>query len=316
LKFSKEVKTGILALLAIFMVIYGYSFLKGSSMFSNDRTFYVSYENVAGLAVSAPVTINGLAIGQVKSIEFKDKQGRLLVSFSVNKDFQFSKQSIVRIYSTSFIGGNALAILPKIDENNIAKSGDTLQGEIEEGMLETISKTLKPLENGMHNTLSGLDTLLYNFNTLLNESTKKDLIEAIASLNKTMKSFEGASSELNSLLKENTPKLDSTFTYLETTTGNLAKFTDSLSQINIKAIAANLEATLTSFDAIMKKIDNGEGSIGKLVNDEQLYTNLENASKELEELLRDLKEHPKRYVNISVFGKKEKPYQPTEEPNN
>jgi phospholipid/cholesterol/gamma-HCH transport system substrate-binding protein len=234
----------------------------------------------------------------------------------LNKDFDFSKKSIVRIYSTSFIGGNALAIIPIIDKENIAKSGDTLQGEIEKGMLETISKTLKPLEKGMHNTLSGLDTLMLNFNDILNDSTKRDLIEAIASLNKTMKSFEGISSELNSLLKENTPKLDSTFTYLETTTGNLAKFTDSLSQINIKAMATNLEETLASFDAIMSKIENGEGSIGKLVNDEQLYTNLENASKELEELLRDLKEHPKRYVNISVFGKKEKQYQPTEEPNN
>ncbi len=305
-----------LALFAIFMVIYGYSFLKGSNMFSSDRTFYVSYDNVAGLAVSAPVTINGYTIGQVKNISFQDETGRLLVTFLLNKDFDFSKKSIVRIYSTSFIGGNALAIIPIIDKENIAKSGDTLQGEIEKGMLETISKTLKPLEKGMHNTLSGLDTLMLNFNTILNDSTKRDLIEAIASLNKTMKSFEGISSELNSLLKENTPKLDSTFTYLETTTANLASFTDSLSQINVKAMATNLEETLASFDAIMSKIENGEGSIGKLVNDEQLYTNLENASKELEELLRDLKEHPKRYVNISVFGKKEKPYQPTEEPKN
>ncbi len=316
MKFSKEVKTGILALLAIFMVIYGYSFLKGSNLFSSDRTFYASYDNVAGLAVSAPVTINGLAIGQVKNIDFEDKKGRLLVTFSVTKDFDFSKNSIVRIYSTSFIGGNALAIIPEIDPNNIAVSGDTLRGEIEKGMLETVTSGLKPLEKRIYKTLSGLDTLLYNFNSVLNDTAKKDLTEAIASLNNTMNSFEEVSANLNSLLKDSKPKLDSTFAYLEITTGNLAKFTDSLSQINIKGMAANLEATLESFDAIMKKIDNGEGSIGKLVNDEQLYTNLENASKELEELLRDLKEHPKRYVNISIFGKKEKPYEPSKEPKN
>ncbi len=316
MKIAKEVKTGILAIFAILLFIYGYSFLKGSDIFSSERTFYVSYDNVAGLAVSAPVTINGYAIGQVKNIDFKDDLGGLLVTFKLNKDFEFSKNSIVRIYSTSVIGGNALAIIPQIDKNNIAQSGDTLKGEIEQGMLESLTSGLKPLENRIYKTLSGLDTLLYNFNSVLNEDTKNNLKEAIASLNKTMNSFEGASSDLNLLLKDNKPKLDSTFSYLETTTDNLANFSDSLNQVNIKAMAANLESTLESFNAIMEKIDNGEGSMGKLVNDDKLYNNLEAASKELEELLRDLKENPKRYVNISVFGKKTKEYQPSEKENN
>lgn len=316
MKITKEVKTGLLAIFAISLLIYGYSFLKGSDIFSNERIFYVSYNNVAGLAVSAPVTINGYAIGQVKDIEFENEKGSLLVTFKLNKDFEFSKNSVVRIYSTSVIGGNALAIIPKIDKNNIAKSGDTLKGEIEKGMLESLTSGLKPLENRIYKTLSGLDTLLNNFNSVLNNDTKDNLKEAIASLNKTMKSFEGASSDLNSLLSENKPKLDSTFSYLETTTSNLASFSDSLAQVDIKAMATNLEATLESFDAIMKKIDNGEGSIGKLVNDEKLYNNLEAASKELEELLRDLKENPKRYVHISVFGKKAKEYESSETEKN
>lgn len=316
MKITKEVKTGLLAIFAISLLIYGYSFLKGSDLFSSERIFYVSYNNVAGLAVSAPVTINGYAIGQVKDIKFENEKGSLLVTFKLNKDFDFSKNSIVRIYSTSVIGGNALAIIPTIDKNNIAKSGDTLIGEIEQGMLESLTSGLKPLENRMYKTLSGLDTLLYNFNSVLNNDTKDNLKEAIASLNKTMKSFEGASSDLNSLLSENKPKLDSTFSYLETTTSNLANLSDSLAQVDIKAMATNFEATLESFDAIMKKIDNGEGSIGKLVNDEKLYNNLEAASKELEELLRDLKENPKRYVHVSVFGKKAKEYESSETEKN
>ncbi len=316
MKITKEVKTGLLAIFAILLLIYGYSFLKGSDLFSSERIFYVSYNNVSGLAVSAPVTINGYAIGQVKDIEFENEKGSLLITFKLNKDFEFSKNSIVRIYSTSVIGGNALAIIPTIDKNNIAKSGDTLKGEIEQGMLESLASGLKPLENRIYKTLSGLDTLLHNFNSVLNNDTKDNLKEAIVSLNKTMKSFEGASSDLNSLLSENKPKLDSTFSYLETTTSNLASFSDSLAQVDIKAMATNLEATLESFDAIMKKIDNGEGSIGKLVNDEKLYNNLEAASKELEELLRDLKENPKRYVHISVFGKKAKDYESSETEKN
>ena len=311
MKIPREVKTGLLAIFAILLLIYGYSFLKGSDLFSNERTFYVSYNNVAGLAISAPVTINGYAIGQVKNIDFENKKGSLLVTFKLNKDFEFSKNSIVRIYSTSVIGGNALAIIPTIDKNNIAKSGDTLQGEIEKGMLESLSNSIKPLEDKIYKTLSGLDTLLYNFNSVLNDVTKNNLKDAIASLNKTMKSFEGVSSDLNSLLIENKPKLDSTFSYLKTTTSNLASFSDSLAQVDIKAMASNLESTLESFDAVMKKIDQGEGSIGKLLNDEKLYDNLEAASKELEELLRDLKENPKRYLHISVFGKKAKEYKPT-----
>ena len=273
MKIPREVKTGLLAIFAILLLIYGYSFLKGADLFSKERIFFVSYNNVAGLAVSAPVTINGYAIGQVKNIDFENEKGSLLVTFNLNKDFDFSKNSIVRIYSTSVIGGNALAIIPTIDKNNIAKSGDTLKGEIEKGMLESLSNGIKPLEDKIYKTLSGLDTLLYNFNSVLNNDTKNNLKDAIGSLNKTMKSFEGVSSELNSLLIENKSKIDSTFSYLKITTNNLASFSDSLAQVDIKAMATNLESTLKSFDAVMKKIEQGEGSIGKLVNDEKLYDN-------------------------------------------
>jgi len=316
LNLSKEVKTGILAIGAIFLLIYGYSFLKGSNLFSKSREFHAKYENVAGLPISAPVTVNGYVVGKVNKIDFADNQGGLIVTFLLDKEFEFSKTSTVEIYSTSFIGGNALAILPDYESNEMAKDGDTLSGKIQKGMLETVTSGLKPLEKRIYNTLSGLDTLLYNFNHILNDTTKGDLKEAIASLNKTMNSFEGASANLDALLNENKPKLDSTFTYLEITTENLAQFSDSLAAVNIKGLATSLENTLSSFDSVMAKIDKGEGSIGKLVNDEELYDNLEGASKELEELLRDLKENPKRYVNVSVFGKKAKPYENTEEDNN
>ena len=316
MKITKEIKTGILALFAILLLIYGYSFLKGSDLFSKERTFYVSYDNVAGLTVSAPVTINGYVVGKVKKIEFENDLGGLLVSFSVNKDFNFSKSSIVRIYSTSVIGGNALAIIPIIRKDNIAVDGDVLKGEIEKGMLESLTSGIKPLENRIYTTLSGLDSLLSNFNSVLNEETKNNLKNAIGSLTNTMSSFEDTSSDLNTLLKENKPKLDSTFSYLEITTGNLATFSDSLNQIDINRMATHLETTLESFNSIMHKFDNGEGSIGKLINDENLYKNLEAASKELEELLRDLKENPKRYVHLSVFGKKTTEYESLDSNNN
>lgn len=312
---SKETKTGIIAIVAICLFIYGYNFLKGSNIFSNEDTYYVNYNNVAGLEISAPVTINGFAIGKVKKIDFGTSPGTLVVTFTVDSDFSFSKSSIIEIYSTSFIGGNALAIRPNYEDDQKAQPGDTLSGSIQKGMLESVTSGLKPLENRLYQTLSGLDTLLYNFNAILNDSTKGNLKEAIASLNHTMNSFESASNNLDHLLKDNKPKLDSTFTYLETTTNNLAQFSDSLSQVEIKALATSLQGTLDRFHSVMEKIDNGEGSIGQLINNEELYYNLEGASKELEELLRDFKLHPERYVNVSVFGKKTKPYEETNNKN-
>ncbi len=305
---SKEAKTGIIAIVAICLFIYGYSFLKGSNIFSNENTYYVNYNNVAGLDISAPVTINGFAIGKVKKIDFGTEPGSLVVTFSINGDFEFSKTSIVEIYSTSFIGGNALAIKPDYTNSEMAQEGDTLKGSIQRGMLESVTSGLEPLEKKLLNTLSGLDTLLYNFNSVLNDTTKGDLKEAIASLNHTMNSFERASNNLDHLLQDNKPKLDSTFTYLETTTDNLAQFSDSLSQVEINALATSLQGTLDHFESIMRKINDGDGSVGQLINNEELYNNLEGASKELEELIRDFKLYPERYVNVSVFGKKTKPY--------
>jgi phospholipid/cholesterol/gamma-HCH transport system substrate-binding protein len=312
LKISREVKTGILAVLAIFLLIYGYSFLKGSNIFKTSRTFHVLYENVEGLPISAPVTINGFTIGSVKKIDFINNEGTLIVTFDLNREFEFSKKSTIRIYSTSFIGGKALAIIPDMDLTNLAKTGDTLYGEIEKGMMETVTGNLKPLEKKIFTALDGLDELLNNVNSILDDSTKDNLKDAVSSLNTTMASFKNTSATLEGLLIDNKSKLEHTFTNLEVTSENFSKFSDSLAKIDLQKLTVSLEETLGNFNSVMSKIENGEGSIGKLINDEELYNNLDGASKELEDLLRDLKENPKRYMHFSVFGKKNKEYEPSE----
>ena len=152
MKLSKEVKTGILAIGAILLLIFGYSFLKGTNLLEKHREFYVKYDNVEGLAQSAPVTINGLTVGKVQNITFANSKGGLVVKFTVEKDFDFSKNSIVRIYSSGLIGGKNLGIFPKYDEY-VAKSGDTLKGDVEDGMLTAVTKALGPLERKVNNTL-------------------------------------------------------------------------------------------------------------------------------------------------------------------
>jgi len=131
-----------------------------------------------------------------------------------------------------------------------------------------------------------------------------------------MASFKSTSASLDAIVNENKTKLDLTFSNLEITAENFAKFSDSLAQVDIQKLTSSLEESLANFNSVLSKIERGEGSIGKLINDEELYNNLEGASKEMEELLRDLKENPKRYMQFSVFGKKGKEYEPSEEENN
>lgn len=316
MKLSKEVKTGILSLSAILLFIYGYSFIKGSDIFDNSRIFYVSYQNVEGLDNSARVTINGLAVGKVKSINLVNKEGGLIVSFSVDREFNFSRNSIVRIYSSSLIGGKQLAIILDNETNNIAKSGDTLKGEIEKGMLEVMTGGLKPLEQKVLTTLSNLDSLVLNLTDVLDDETRLNLKESIVSLNQTMNSFKEASGNLNSIIKTNKEKLNNTFANLEIASENFARFSDSLAQIETGKMVKDLENIISRFNSILEGIEDGKGSIGKLLKDDKLYDNLEGASKQLELLLEDMKLHPKRYVHFSLFGKKSKEYVQSEDTNN
>jgi phospholipid/cholesterol/gamma-HCH transport system substrate-binding protein len=315
LRLSKEVKTGILAIGAILLLIFGYSFLKGTNLLDKNREFYVKYDNVEGLAQAAPVTINGLTVGKVQNISFANSKGGLVVKFTVERDFDFSKNSIVRIYSSGLLGGKNLGIFPEYDVNNIAKSGDTLRGDVEDGMLTAVTKALGPLEKKVNNTLATVDTLLLNVNAIVDERTRKNLKEAIENLNNTLNSFSGVSENLNHILSNNTGKLDNTFTNLDKTAGNLATLSDSLAQLDTGKLVRDLQNVVDKMDKIVSDVDNGEGSIGKLLKDEKLYENLEGASRQLEQLLQDVKLNPKRYVHISIFGKKNKEYEPPANPD-
>ncbi len=315
MKLSKEVKTGILAIGAILLLIFGYNFLKGTNLFEKNREFFVEYQNVEGLAIAAPVTINGLNVGKVQDISFANEKGTLVVKFSINKDFEFSKNSIVRIYSAGLLGGKSLGIFPQYDNANIAKSGDTLAGDIEDGMLSAVTKALGPLEKKVSNTLSTVDTLLVSVNDIVDERTRENLKQSIENLNKTLNSFAGVSGSLDHILTTNTDKLDNTFSNLDRTMDNLGKLSDSLAQLETGKLVADLQNVVDRVNEIVNNVDNGEGSIGKLLKDDQLYENLEGASRQLEQLLQDIKLNPKRYVHISVFGKKAKEYEAPDNPD-
>lgn len=315
MKRSREVKTAVLAIGSILLFIFGYSFLKGTNLLDKDRTFYVTYDNVQGLAKASPVTINGLMVGKVKDIVFLNQKGKLLVSFSIRKsDFKFSKNSLVRIYSSSLLGDKSLGIYPQYDPENMAVSGDTLVGSVEDDMLVAVTKALGPLEKKVNNTLTTLDVLLHSITDVLDPKTRVNLQQTIANLNTTMESLNGASNSLNTLLQDNTAKLNNTFTNLDQMATNFNSLSDSLSKLETGKLFTELQNVVTRFDTITSALENGEGSMGQLLKDEQLYQNLKGASKQLDELLEDVKLNPKRYMHISVFGKNNTPYNKQENP--
>ncbi|MCP4882673.1 MAG: MCE family protein [Flavobacteriales bacterium] len=311
---SKEIKTGITAVIIIFLFVWGYNFIKNQSLYDKTRTFYAEYTNVQGLAPKSPVTINGLKVGTVSEITFHPyKKGILVAHLNLSNDIQFSVNSVAQIYSPDFISGKSLKINIALDESSMAVSGDTLIGEVDAGILGMINEQIAPLQSKVESFVVNTDSVMQNVNHLMNDENQKNIRESLANMNAVLSKFNRTAANLEVMTSEG-GKIDSIMTGANITMNNLAQLSDSLQAANIGSTIAELQYSLESFNMILDSVKTGHGTLGKLMKDEALYTNLTNASKELEELLREVKEHPKRFVHLSVFGKKEKPYEgPVEE---
>jgi phospholipid/cholesterol/gamma-HCH transport system substrate-binding protein len=307
LKVSREIKTAILVITSIILFIWGYSFLKGKNLFDNSNKLFVVYENVAGLAPSAPVTLNGLTIGKVNSISI-NPDGKLLVELHITTDFPIAKTSIAEIYDSGLVGGRQIAIKPNLLDKNYTVSGDYLQASSKLGLTDALAQQLEPLQAKIQQLLENADVLFSNVNDILDTQTRQNLKNSIASLNTTLSEFSVASKNINGLLAENKSNLNNTLNNVDKVSGNFATISDSLAKANLGQTVRNLEKTLAKVDKIMAELEQGNGTMGKLIKDETMYTNFAKTSKELELLLQDLRLNPTRYVNVSLFGKKNKPY--------
>lgn len=313
MKLSREFKTGVVFIGAIALFIWGYNFMKGKNLFDgNISTYFSEYQNVQGLNSASKVTVNGFSVGKVQSITFNtdpNKKGQLLVEFSMEADFDFSKNSEVKIYSDGLMGGKALAIIPSY-EGEMAKPGDYLKGGIESDIFSSVSEKLNPLQAKIESVIVTADSLLVGLNDVLDERTRTHLKNSISEFNQSMANFEKITTNINEILEQNKQNLEKTLSNTEKATQNFASLTDNLNSELQEAQIANtmkeLKMTIGNINSIVANLDNGKGSLGKLLNDEKMYTNLTNASKEMEELLREMKEHPKRFVHFSLFGKKDK----------
>lgn len=308
MKITREIKTAIMVIASILLFIWGYSFLKGRDLLTDYKLFYVEYKNVEGLAVSAPVTINGLVVGKINSIQLQNNTGKLIVELQIKSDFPISKSSIVNIYEPGLIGGKQIQIVPNFQDKSLAESGDTLQGGVKAGLTDLVAEKLTPLQEKVEKMVVSGDSLLTNLNRILDAKTKENLRNSIANLNQTLAEFHTASKTVNGMLAENKGKINSTMTNIDKVSLNFSKISDSLSKVNIGKTVRNLENTLAKVNGIMSDVQAGKGTFGKLMKDDALYTNFTKTSKELELLLQDVRLNPTRYINVSLFGKKNKAY--------
>ncbi|TDW49042.1 phospholipid/cholesterol/gamma-HCH transport system substrate-binding protein [Flavobacterium sp. 270] len=308
MKITREIKTAILVIASILLFIWGYSFLKGRDLFTNYKTLFVEYDNVEDLSASAPVTLNGLAIGKVNKITINEVTGKLLVELQLKTDFPISKTSKAALYSPSLIGGKQIKIVPNLADKELAEDGQALTPAVELGLTESLGGKIEPIQQKLDKMLLNIDVLVTGLNNTLDTRTQENLKKTIAELSQTMEQFHKASGTLNTILDTNKGQINGVVSNFNKMSNNFNKISDSLNKADLGKTVRNLNQTLAKVDGLMSNLNSGKGTAGKLLNDDALYNNLAKTSKELELLLQDVRLYPTRYVNVSLFGKKNKPY--------
>lgn len=302
MKISKEVKVGFFSLLGIALLIWGYNFLKGTNILYKSKTLYTVYPSVAGLAKSSPIIVNGFQIGVVEEIKFHpNNTGQIVVDMVITEtDFLIPDNSVASLVSLDFLGSKAIAIKIGNSGKNVM-SGDTLIADLEKSMLDDVSEQILPIKDkaeklmiSLDKTLAQLDVVLKDVDDVLNDRNKQRFSDALFNLNATIVSYKEVAESMNTSMKT-----------LQPTLKNFKTFSDSLAVLEMNATLKKAQATFDDMSVIMAKIKNGEGSMGQLINNDSLYFNLQSATKDLDKLLIDMKENPKRYVHFSIFGRKD-----------
>jgi phospholipid/cholesterol/gamma-HCH transport system substrate-binding protein len=318
MKISNETKIGALTSIAIVLLILGFNFLKGNSFTSKNIRYYAVFNNIEGLANSNPVNINGKQVGTVYSTDGGRDMRRIIVALNMSQDIDIPDNSAAVIVP-SVLGTTSLEI--KLGTTNtFYKNGDTLFTKTGAGMFDEALQRIDPVLFEVNNAVKALDSLLNAVNSVFDPTTKGNIRSMIDNLNKTTAGLAASSASLETMMNTQTGVLTKTLNNVSSFTGNLAGNNEKINQIttNVQTLTSNLsklelEKTLTSLNATInglqtavEKVNSDDGTLGKLVNDNNLYNNLTATSNKLNLLLDDVRTHPKRYINISLFGKKDK----------
>jgi phospholipid/cholesterol/gamma-HCH transport system substrate-binding protein len=303
---SKEVKVGALAIVSGVMLYTGFNFLKGTDFFSTIKRYNVVYENVGGIKVSTPVMIKGLNVGRVeRMISLPDQCYKTLVVVQIDKHYKITENCVADIVELGLLDGKAIELLMK-DGKRVLTDGDTLLGNVEPGLISSAKEKFTPL-------ISNVDTSLAKVKTILNRVDEKKLDHIFTSLDLASKELyltvkdsrvqiNAMSSNIN-ILTTSLSKTEKSLAQLLTKLNTLG---DSLNKAQIAQTVNNANKAVIEMKEVLARMNSGQGTLGKLSKNDSLYNNLNKTAADLDKLLVDLKEHPNRYVHLSVFGRKEK----------
>lgn len=312
MRITNETKVGVLAAVAIAILIVGYSFLKGNDVFSRENEFYAKYDRVDGLAVSKPVLVNGYQIGRVSDLTLLPS-GQILAQFKIDPEYAIPANTIARLESTDLLGGKAV-VFELGSGSDFAKDGDTLNANIQKNLLDQV----EPVQKKAEQIIARMDSVLTSVNNTLNPEFQRNFDRSFASIARTLETLEKTTKSVDGLVNTQGVKITSIMNNLESISSNFKnnnskitavmsnfeKVSDDIAKANFAQTITEANKAVADLQTIVSKINSGTGTLSQLINDERMYNNLNNASQNLDKLMIDLKANPKRYVSFSVFGGK------------
>jgi len=304
LRLSKEIKAAFFVLSTILLFIFGFNFLKGSSLLDKQKTIYAVYDEVDGLLVGANVMINGLSIGNVTELDFLPNSTKILVTIKVKDMLNFSSKSTASIYETGVLGGLAISIDPIFERESIVKTGDTLNSSVRPGLTELINRQIEPLSRQLQSTITSVDSIFTGASNVLNRQTQEEIKESINVLTSAIKAINNSSIIIEKTLTNKNTQINNTIDNFEKISSNLSEVSNELNSFGLSSLLSNLEVSVDGISSIVNKLDSDKSTIGKLINEDEVYNNLNSSIESLNLLISDIKENPKKYVHFSVFGRK------------
>ena len=304
MRLSKEIKAAFFVLSTILLFIFGFNFLKGSSLLDKQKTIYAVYDEVDGLLVGANVMINGLSIGNVTELDFLPNSTKILVTLKVKDKLNFSSKSTASIYETGVLGGLAISIDPIFEKESTVKTGDTLNSSVRPGLTELINRQIEPLSRQLQSTITSVDSIFTGASNVLNKQTQEEIKESINVLTSAIKAINNSSIIIEKTLTAKNTQINNTIDNFEKISSNLSEVSDELNSFGLSNLLSNLEVSVDGISSIVNKLDSDKSTIGKLINEDEVYNNLNSSIESLNSLIIDIKENPKKYVHFSVFGRK------------
>ncbi len=317
MKISREIKLGILTVLSVFLFIWGLNYLKGKDIFSRQIIFYAIYDDVTSLIESNPVLLSGVTIGQVNRISFiPDGSGRILVENIVSADVPIPDNSVAMLTGVSLTGSREI-VIQLGDSPTLISDGDTLASGLQSSLQDEVSQMVTPIKEKAEELFGQIDSVMVVFQAIFNEQTRVNITQSFQSIQNTLENLEKTTVRMDQTIDRESTRISTILGNAESISQNLkdnnetintilnnfSSISDSLAAANLTQTLLQAEHSVSSLNNILEKIEKGEGTMGMLVNDEELYNNMEASSKQLELLLEDIRSNPGNYIRISVFGR-------------